>query len=46
VLAPFFAENRNAAGAHWEERIRKLANRLGLSFRAKQARRKRSAEVR
>ena len=44
VLEPFFAENRNAAGAHWEERIRKLANRLGLSFRAKQARRKRAAE--
>ena len=37
---PFFAENRNAAGANWEERIRKLANRLGLSFRAKQQRRR------
>jgi hypothetical protein len=38
ALEPFFAENRNLAGAHWDERIRKLANRLGLSFRAKQAR--------
>ena len=46
VLAPFFAENRNAAGAHWEERIRKLANRIGLSFRAQQEGRKKSAEVR
>lgn len=36
VLQPFFAENKNLAGAHWEERIRKLANRLGLSFRAQQ----------
>ncbi len=43
VLEPFFAENRNAAGAHWEERIRKLANRIGLSFRAKQERRRKSA---
>lgn len=40
ALEPFFAENRNAAGANWEERIRKLANRLGLSFRAKQRRRR------
>lgn len=44
-LAPFFAANKNAAGAHWDERIRKLANRLGLSFRARQTtrRKRRSA---
>lgn len=36
ALAPFFAENRNLAGAHWSERIRKIANRIGLSFRAAQ----------
>ncbi|MES2695049.1 MAG: hypothetical protein V4773_16370 [Verrucomicrobiota bacterium] len=41
ALAPFFSENKNIAGAHWDERIRKLANRIGLSFRAKQTRRKR-----
>jgi hypothetical protein len=39
ALHPFFAANKNAAGAHWDERIRKLANRIGLSFRARQARR-------
>lgn len=39
VLEAFFAENPNLAGAHWDERIRKLANRIGLSFRAKQKRR-------
>jgi hypothetical protein len=39
ALEPFFAENKNLAGANWEERIRKLANRLGLSFRAQQRRR-------
>ena len=39
VLEPFFARNKNLTGVHWEERIRKLANRLGLSFRAKQKRR-------
>lgn len=38
ALAPFFTTNRNLAGAHWEERIRKLANRIGLSFRARQTR--------
>ena len=38
ALEPFFAENKNMAGVHWEERIRKLANRIGLSFRAKQQR--------
>ena len=38
VLEPFFSENRNLAGSHWEERVRKLANRIGLSFRAKQKR--------
>ena len=41
ALEPFFAENKNLAGANWEERIRKLANRLGLSFRAQQSRRRR-----
>ena len=40
VLEPFFAQSKNLAGAHWDERIRKLANRLGLSFRAKQSPRK------
>ena len=39
VLEPFFSRNKNLTGVHWEERIRKLANRLGLSFRAKQKRR-------
>lgn len=38
ALYPFFAANRNIAGAHWDERIRKLANRIGLSFRARQNR--------
>lgn len=38
ALEPFFAANKNMAGAHWDERIRKLANRIGLSFRAKQSR--------
>jgi len=41
ALEPFFAENKNLAGANWDERIRKLANRLGLSFRAKQSHRRR-----
>lgn len=40
VLAPFFTRNKNLAGANWEERIRKLANRIRLSFRAKQRRRR------
>lgn len=35
ALEPLFAENQNLTGSHWEERIRKLANRIGLSFRAK-----------
>ncbi len=34
----FAASNQNLAGRNWEERFRKLANRIGLSFRAKQAR--------
>lgn len=38
ALEPFFAENKNLAGTHWDERIRKLSNRIGLSFRAKQTR--------
>lgn len=38
-LAPFFQANKNLAGADWDERIRKLANRIGLSFRARQSRR-------
>jgi len=41
ALEPFFAENKNLAGANWDERIRKLANRLGLSFRSRQSRRRR-----
>ncbi len=36
VLEPLVAQNKNLAGAHWDERVRKLSNRLGLSFRAKQ----------
>lgn len=40
ALEPFFSGNKNLAGSHWDERVRKLANRLGLSFRAKQTRRK------
>jgi hypothetical protein len=38
ALEPFFSANKNLAGVHWEERVRKLANRIGLSFRAKQKR--------
>jgi hypothetical protein len=38
VLERLFGSNRNVAGRHWEERFRKLANRIGLSFRAKQKR--------
>ena len=45
VLEPFFVENKNLAGANWDERIRKLSNRLGLSFRAQQSRRKKSAII-
>lgn len=41
ALEPAFSENKNLAGSHWDERIRKLANRIGLSFRAKQMRLKR-----
>ncbi len=43
LLEGLFGPNRNLAGRHWEERFRKLANRIGLSFRAKQQRRKRPA---
>jgi hypothetical protein len=42
ALHPFFSANKNVAGAHWDERIRKLANRIGLSFRARQNRRRRT----
>ena len=42
ALEPFFAAYRNRAGVNWEERIRKLANRIGLSFRVRQNRRRRS----
>lgn len=41
ALEPFFAGNKNLAGVHWDERIRKLANRIGLSFRARQSRTRR-----
>ena len=44
VLAPSFAGNNNLAGSNWDERIRKLANRLGLSFRAKQNRTRRRVD--
>jgi hypothetical protein len=37
ALEPFFAENKNLVGSHWEERIRKLANRIGLSYRRAQS---------
>ncbi|MBI5766764.1 MAG: hypothetical protein HZA93_03165 [Verrucomicrobia bacterium] len=40
LLERLFGANRNLAGRHWEERFRKLANRIGLSFRAKQKRRR------
>ena len=46
ALEPCFTHNRNLTGAHWDERIRKLANRLGLSFRATQARRRKLASPR
>lgn len=39
-LERLLGANRNVAGRHWEERFRKLANRIGLSFRAKQSRRR------
>jgi hypothetical protein len=39
ALEGLFAPNPNLAGRHWEERFRKLANRIGLSFRARQIRR-------
>jgi hypothetical protein len=39
LLERLMDANRNVAGRHWEERFRKLANRIGLSFRAKQKRR-------
>ena len=38
LLERLFGANKNIAGSHWEERFRKLANRIGLSFRAKQTR--------
>jgi hypothetical protein len=41
ALEPFFAENKNLVGVNWEERIRKLANRIGLSYRSSQRRRSR-----
>lgn len=41
ALERLFAPSRNLAGKHWEERFRKLANRIGLSFRAKQQKRSR-----
>jgi hypothetical protein len=42
ALRPFFGANGNLAGRDWDERIRKLANRIGLSFAAKQRTRRRS----
>lgn len=38
LLGRLFGPNTNIAGRHWEERFRKLANRIGLSFRAQQKR--------
>ena len=43
LLEGVFGPNKNLAGRHWEERFRKLANRIGLSFRAKQKRPRQSA---
>ena len=43
LLERLFAPNGNLAGRHWEERFRKLANRIGLSFRAKQKRSRKKA---
>jgi hypothetical protein len=43
ALEPFLGENRTSAGANREEWIRQLANRLGLSFKAKPARRRQPA---
>ena len=43
LLERLFGPNKNIAGRHWEERFRKLANRIGLSFRAKQTRRRKPA---
>ena len=43
ALETYYAKNKNLAGVNWDERIRKLANRIGLSFRAKQKRRRRAA---
>lgn len=45
ALETYYSENRNLAGTHWDERIRKLANRIGLSFRAKQKRRRRTVRT-
>ena len=42
LLQGLFGSNQNLAGRHWEERFRKLANRIGLSFRAKQKRRRKT----
>lgn len=41
LLEGLFGANKNLSGRHWEERFRKLANRIGLSFRAKQQRQRR-----
>ena len=41
ALEGLFAPNGNLAGRHWDERFRKLANRIGLSFRARQVGRSR-----
>lgn len=38
ALEPFFAQNKNLLGSRWEERVRKLANRIGLSYRRGQQR--------
>jgi len=45
ALESYYGENKNLAGTHWDERIRKLANRIGLSFRAKQRRRRKGAST-
>ena len=45
ALETYYSENKNLAGTNWDERIRKLANRIGLSFRAKQQRRRRVARA-
>ncbi|HVU32807.1 MAG TPA: hypothetical protein VHE61_05195 [Opitutaceae bacterium] len=38
TIEELLGPNRNLAGRHWEERFRKIANRIGLSYRGRPAR--------